>query len=289
MQPSTIRKRTGYVPVRHVPKCDNLHFGLKLYKDDEVYGVDVDDTRHMWNILVFKSRVCVPDMGYKDAGVYVAPFLNLQEGISLGDHFKGFLLSIPFSSWRVFDIYNLERQFMSSSFGPFVDLGEKDVDLLCMMMNLMESTLNGVAGPYNDMELKYLCRAVISTLGRYYGVQCAFQDVPATGNRYVDAFLQLVEKNCLKERKLDFYARQLGVSSRYLSMLVSKTTGKRAGKWISDSVIEIANNQLCSTSSPISEIAEKVGFANCSDFCKFYKSNTGVSPQKYRREIVQDT
>ena len=264
-----------------------MHFGLKLYKDDEIYGVDVDDTRHMWNILVFKSPVCIPDIGNRDAGVCVAPFLNLQEGISLGDHFKGFLLSIPFSSWRVFDIYNLERQFMSSRFGPFVDLGEKDVDILCEIMNLMVGPLNEGLAPYSDMELICLCRAMISTLNRHFGVQCSSRE--ATGNRYVDGFLQLVEKNCLKERKLDFYARQLGISSAYLSATVSKFTGKKASQWISESVIEIANNQLCSTSSPISEIAEKVGFASCSDFCRFYKLHTGVSPRKYRRNVLMQS
>lgn len=286
MYTSVLKTLPQNSPVFPAQNDDKLCFGLKLYKDDEVCSIDVNNTRHKWNILVFESGIYTPDMGYKDAGVYVAPFLDLQDSISLANHFKGFLLSIPFSSWRVFDIYNLESQFMSANFRPFVELDKKEVNSLGMMMSLMESSITEGKVPYNYMEGICLCRAIIASINRYFGPQSELHNVPTTGNRKVDGFLRLVEKNCLKEKKLDFYARLLGITSNYLSAAVSKTTGKKANKWISDCVIEIANKKLCSTSSKISEIAKKVGFANSTDFCKFYKAKTGVTPMQYRRYSI---
>lgn len=287
MYTSTQNILSKKTPIYHVRGKADFHFGLKMYKDDEVLRVDIDDTRRMWNILVFKSVIYIPEMGYISSGVYVTPVFDIQNGVSLGNHFNGFLLSIPLSSWRVFDIYNLDSQFMSFHFRPLIELEDKEANSLFLMMSLMENSLADGAIPYNDMELIYLCRAFIATIRRYFSLQSALHDVPTTGNRCVEGFLRLLEKHCIKEKRLDFYAKHLGVTSKYLSSAVSKATGKKANRWISDCVIERANNLLCSTSLPISEIAYKLGFANSSDFCRFYRANTGVPPMKSRREILK--
>ena len=266
---------------------DELHLGLKLYKDDEVFDVDVEDTRNMWNILVFKSRTYSPDMGYKDSGIYVSPVLDLSNAISLSGHFEGFLLSIPFSSWRVFDMYDLESRFMSFHFIPFVELDSYEVHGLCLIMSLMESSLEESSTPHNDMELICLCRAFIASINRYFGSEKYPERPQTTGNSYVDGFLSMVETYCLKEKKLDFYANSLCISTKYLSMIVAKTTGKKASKWIMDFVIAAANNLLSSTSLQIGEIAEEVGFSNSSDFCRYYRTYTGLTPLQYRRECLK--
>lgn len=287
MYTSTLKQLSQKPSFHPVQDDGDLHFGLRLYKDDEVFSVGVDDTRNMWNILVFMSGAYTPDMGYKESGVYVAPVIDFQDGSSLGDHFKGFLLSIPFSFWRVFDIYNLERHFMSFHFRPFVELDHKEVQSLCLLMSLMESPVTDGDIPNDDMVLIHLYRAFIATLNRYFGLQEYPHEAHTTGNRYVDGFLSLVENHCLKEKSLDFYARQLGTTPKYLSMTISRTTGKKAGKWISESVIEITNKLLSSTSSQINEIAGKVGFASSSDFCRYYKACTGITPMQYRKEYLK--
>lgn len=276
-----------HASIQSVLDNDESRFGIKIYKDDEVYGVDVDDTRHKWNVLVFNSGVYAPEIGYMNSGLYIAPIIDLHDGMSIGENFKGYLLSVPFSSWGVLDIYNLESRFMSLHFQPYVELDQNEADSLILTMNVLEKSLKADVVSYDDMELIFLCRAFISTLNRYYSSQKKTHYQIRTGNRHVDGFLLLVEKYCLKERQLDFYAKQLGITSKYLSSAVVKTTGRRANKWISDSVIEEANKHLRTSSSQICAVAEKTGFANSSDFCRFYRANTGITPMQYRRECLR--
>ena len=290
MYTSTLEILPGNAPIQPV-QSDDLRFGIKLYRDDEVFGVDVEDTRNRWNILVFMSGAYTPDMGYMESGVYVAPVLDLQDWASLGEHFEGFLLSIPFSLWHDLDIYNLERRFMSFHFRPYVELDMKEAQRLCIMMNMMEASLSDGNTSDNDKEIIYLCRAFIASISRYFSGQKDLTWKPhetnAAGNRYVDEFIRLVKKHCLKEKKLDFYASQLGITPKYLSIIISKDTGKKAGKWISDCVIEAVNRLLCSTSSQINEIAETLGFATSSEFCRYYRANTGITPLQYRKECLR--
>ena len=275
-------KKSSFHSIRN---NDDQHIGLKLYKDEEVFNVDIDDTRHMWNILVFKAGVSIPGIGYKDAGIYVAPVLNTQDGTLSERNFEGFLLSVPFPFWHLLDIYDLERHFTSFHFSPFVELDDKEADNLCILMSLIESSLSENVNQYSNLELIYLCRAFFATLNRYFfrSKDCSHK-ANTTWNRYTKEFLNLVEKHCLKEKKLDFYARQLGITTKYLSMAISRTTGKKACKWISDCVIKKANTMLSSTSSHINEIAEKMGFDNASGFCRYYRACTGITPMQYRRE-----
>lgn len=284
--PQTIsQKESSFHPVRH---NDDQQIGLRLYKDDDVFNVDVDATRHMWNILVFKSGISIPGIGYKDAGVYVVPVLDTQDRTMIEGHFEGFLLSVPFPFWHLFDIYDLERHFTSYHFSPFVELDEKEADNLCLLMSLIESSLSENVNQYSNLELIYLCRAFIATLNRHFKSKDNSYRANTTGIRYAKEFLNLVEKHCLKEKKLDFYAKQLGITTKYLSTTVSKNTGKTACKWISDCVIEKANKMLSSTSSQINEIAEEMGFDNASVFCRYYRACMGATPMQYRKESKRD-
>ena len=66
-----------------------------------------------------------------------------------------------------------------------------------------------------------------------------------------------------------------------------RTTGKAASRWIMDRVIEMANNYLFSTSLQISEIAYALGFTTSSDFCKYYRTYTGLTPMQYRKACLK--
>lgn len=258
-------------------------FGLKLYKDDEVPYVKMEDTRHRWNILVFMSEVYAPDMGLKKSGVYIAPVFNFIDWMGQGDGFKGYLLSIPFDTWKLFDIYDLSLSFESGSFIPYVALDRKEVRMLGMMMDILESVIGSDESPYSETEVIYLCRALMATINRYYRSQEKSKPT-STGNLIVDRFFDLVEMNCLQEKKLDFYAKELKVTAKYLSHLVTHVTGKNANRWIADYIIDEVKDMLVSSLSPIQSIAEKAGFVNSSVFCRYFRVHTGMTPLQYRRQ-----
>ena len=103
-----------------------------------------------------------------------------------------------------------------------------------------------------------------------------------------DRFIDLVGKNCLRERKLEFYARKLNVSVKYLSNVVTKSTGRKASMWIADQVISEAKRRLAGTDAPIQTIAEELGFETFTEFCRFFKARVGMPPGKYRKHVMSE-
>lgn len=96
-------------------------------------------------------------------------------------------------------------------------------------------------------------------------------------------FMSLLARHCKQERSVSFYADSMCLSSKHLSAVVKKASGRTAGEWIDSLVILEAKMMLKSTDATIQEIADELHFANQSFFGKYFKQHVGISPKAYRK------
>jgi len=99
-------------------------------------------------------------------------------------------------------------------------------------------------------------------------------------------FKALLEKEYLKNRSVSFYAAQLHTTPKYLSSLVKKQTGRTAGGIINEAIILEAKVLLQNYLFSIGQISDHLNFSDQSVFGKFFKINTGMSPNEYRRSLI---
>ena len=95
----------------------------------------------------------------------------------------------------------------------------------------------------------------------------------------------MIDKNFMRERQVQSYAAQLGISSNYLNVLTRKHLGKSALNMINDRVMLEIKRLLLRTDYDISEIAYKLGFNELSYFSRFFKRNTGMTPIEFRQSM----
>lgn len=95
-------------------------------------------------------------------------------------------------------------------------------------------------------------------------------------------FIQAVKMNYRKERQVGFYANQLSLTPKYLSMLIKEHTGKTANEWIDEYVILDAKALLKSSTLTIQQISNELNFTDQSSFGKYFKAHEGISPKEYR-------
>lgn len=95
-------------------------------------------------------------------------------------------------------------------------------------------------------------------------------------------FLQILSSEDVKHRPIDFYADRLCISSKYLSVICSKVSGKSARQWIDEYTVEDIRYHLFNTGYSIKEIAYRLGFENLSFFGKYVKRHFGKSPSELR-------
>ncbi len=95
-------------------------------------------------------------------------------------------------------------------------------------------------------------------------------------------FLELLRENCSTERSVEFYASKMGITPKYLSLILKKKSGRNASKLIDEAVVYEAKRLLKYSRLSIREIAAKLNFASQSFFGKYFKQRVGVSPSRYK-------
>lgn len=99
-------------------------------------------------------------------------------------------------------------------------------------------------------------------------------------------FLQLLEKNCLKERNTSFYASELCISPKYLSSIIKEQSDKTCADWINEYLSYNARCLLQDSALSIKQISDRLGFPSQSVFGRFFKKANGVSPKIFRNQQV---
>ncbi len=98
----------------------------------------------------------------------------------------------------------------------------------------------------------------------------------------VESLRRLVEEHFRKERLLAFYAEKLAMTPDRLNDHVKRATGVTAGHLIRQRVLTEAKRQLVFTTEAIHQIAYDLAFSDPSHFTRFFRKQTGKTPQAFR-------
>ncbi len=104
----------------------------------------------------------------------------------------------------------------------------------------------------------------------------------APADATVDALRALVEESFRRQRLIRFYADALAMTPDRLNDHVKRATGVTAGHLIRQRVLTEAKRQLVFSGQAIHEIAYDLAFADPSHFARFFRKQTGMTPQQFR-------
>ncbi len=97
-------------------------------------------------------------------------------------------------------------------------------------------------------------------------------------------FLQLLSEQKQKRQRVSFYAEQLNITSKYLSAISKKVSGKTPIRWITESVMQDCYVLLRESDLTVKEISSQLGFPNSSFFGQYFREEAGLTPMEYRKE-----
>jgi AraC family transcriptional activator of pobA len=98
----------------------------------------------------------------------------------------------------------------------------------------------------------------------------------------VEELRRLLDEHFRKERLISFYAERLAMTADRLNDHVKRATGVTAGHMIRRRVLTEAKRQLVFTNQAIHEIAYDLSFSDPSHFTRFFRKQTGMTPQAFR-------
>ena len=95
-------------------------------------------------------------------------------------------------------------------------------------------------------------------------------------------FIRLLPQYFAEHHDIGFYASALNISSVYLSRVVRQVTGRTVVDYINQMIVMEALFLLRTSTMNITQIADRLHFADTPSFSKFFSRLKGVSPREYR-------
>jgi AraC family transcriptional activator of pobA len=112
-----------------------------------------------------------------------------------------------------------------------------------------------------------------------------WQDILASPQQVLfKKFSTLVNTHYIEKKTVEEYADMLSVTANYLSQSVKSISGKNALAHISDRVLTEAKSLIRYTDFDIAEIAYRLNFSDPTNFGKFFKKQSGITPLEFRKK-----
>lgn len=160
-----------------------------------------------------------------------------------------------------------------------------DEEEVLKYMSLLHNTLHLDNNTFNDNEQRLLLLGLTYRICSIYNRK--LMNLKTTVGHKHEIFIrliQLIDAHYTEERGVEFYADKLCLSPKYLSALSKSVCGFTVQELIFKSIIRKSISLLKNTQKNIQEIADFFNFPNASYFGTFFKKQTGMSPQQYRKK-----
>lgn len=106
-----------------------------------------------------------------------------------------------------------------------------------------------------------------------------------TSRKYLSEFIEfqnLVEKHANKYTKVQDYAKMIGVSTKTLGNVTKAIVNKSAKEFVDGICTKQIKRLLINTDMSIKEVAYATGFLETTNFYKYFKRQTKVTPEQFR-------
>ena len=183
------------------------------------------------------------------------------------------------------NVKNVSSLLLFSMKNPVVRLTAMEAQTFSNYYHNIRQKMNNSLHPYRTELVKSLLLTMFYDMsGVIYRVEQQGNKAQSRADAFFSEFIQLLEKNFRKERRVSWYANQLSITPKYLSEVVKSASKRTPTEWIDDYVILEMRVLLKNSTKNIKELADELNFPNQSFMGKYFKERVGVSPSTFRRK-----
>nr|WKN35011.1 helix-turn-helix domain-containing protein [Tunicatimonas sp. TK19036] len=114
-------------------------------------------------------------------------------------------------------------------------------------------------------------------------------EIKFTQDRFhrLENLYQLIEKHYLTERKACFYADKMGLTTKRLNEILKNKVGLTVTQLLHKVITAEAKKMIAKGDKSIKEVSFELRFSEQAYFSRFFKKQTGMSPEKFAK-IIQE-
>ncbi len=137
---------------------------------------------------------------------------------------------------------------------------------------------------YDDYSLGIIRSELQILIARLFRIKSQSDEL-LFSHKHLDAFIKfqnLVETQIISKTKVSDYSEPMGLSTKSLNKITKDTVHKTAKEFLDEIHLKKIKRELINTTDSIKEIAYRTGFDEPSNFYKFFKRHTLVTPEQFR-------
>ena len=215
---------------------------------------------------------------------------SVINNVTFSDDFDGFgiLISYKMLHETLVDVAYMSDLFLLSHNHPVFEIQEEEIRVARQYFETIQKRIDV---PFHRYRKEVIRLQILSLLYDYSNAfdrvinQPQKKDKQSRGELMFVNFVQLVEQNFRTQRQVQWYAKEMDITPKYLSEVISTVSRRTPNEWIDKFVTTEMRNLLRHTNKKMSEIAEELHFPSQSFFGKYFKENVGMTPSDYRNSI----
>lgn len=178
-------------------------------------------------------------------------------------------------------IYRLFNEHLTS---PKTVLNDELYSGIYPYLKAIETEFKKTKDEFSPELIRNYLQIIITTLLRLKTTQ----ESTLEDSKYLSRFLEfqrLVEQGYAENKSVQYYASTLGITTRTLNNICNGIAQKSAKAVIQDIQMTRIKRYLINTEFTISQVAAKTGFFDTSQFAKFFRKNTDMSPKDFQSQF----
>ncbi|MBQ7462357.1 MAG: helix-turn-helix transcriptional regulator [Bacteroidaceae bacterium] len=266
---------------------------IALFSDfDEVRNLNISDVLVEGFLFAVvtggQAQISVDDKTYqlRKGDVITCKPRNIFEKSMMSMDFNALLLFLsPEYVAQLSQMVRMEWTYsMFSTSHKMLHADEVTVNRYRLYFDLLRNHLSSPDTPHKELSLRMLFASMaydLHDLHKFQDEELMHQTY-SSGENILRQFMQHLHDPSQPYLNVNEYASLFSITPKYFSSVCKRLTGKTANQLISDEIVRSAQITLRDSSKSIKQIAAMLGFKNQSHFGRFFRQQTGVSPQQYR-------
>ena len=191
------------------------------------------------------------------------------------------LVSTQFYHGFVQNVRNVSSLLLFTMNNPVVQLTPHEIQVYSNYYRTIREKISDTEHHYRTEVVKALLLAMFYDMS---GVTYRVEQSSSKGQSRADVifaeFIQQLEQNYRTERRVSWYAQQMGITPKYLSEIIKQISKRTPNEWIDSYVVLEIRVLLKNSTKSIKEITEELNFPNQSFLGKYFKEHVGMRPSE---------
>lgn len=282
---------SGSIPIHELIEPDDTSCKILPLNVPSDYSSSEAHRHNYYELLFFikGSGTHMIDFDNHDINHQSIHFVSAGQvhALNRGKETKGYV--VAFSKEFVF-LHTADKTILNDlpafnkTAGPVLKLDDKSCAEMESLVRSMEREYNN-ANAFKEKLLGSYISILLLKCRLLFNESVSAKTIDNSSRQLLLRFNDLLEEQFIRLHKVNEYADLLHVSPNHLSETIKKITGKTAGDLIQDRLILEAKRLLLHSGVTAKEIAYHLHYNDPSYFSRFFKTNTGLAPEEFRKQI----